>query len=81
MEDLRRRLADKELDVTLTDRARDYVVDQAFDPAYGARPLKRFLQSRVETLIARKMIAGEIAPRSTIVVDYDGKELTASSQK
>ncbi|MCI1951840.1 MAG: ATP-dependent chaperone ClpB [Clostridiales bacterium] len=81
MEDLRRRLADKELDVTLTDRARDYVVDQAFDPAYGARPLKRFLQSKVETLIARKMIAGEIAPRSTIVVDYDGKELTASSQK
>ena len=81
MEDLRRRLADKELGVTLTDRARDYVVDQAFDPAYGARPLKRFLQSRVETLIARKMIAGEIAPRSTIVVDYDGKELTASSQK
>ncbi len=81
MKDLRRRLADKELDVTLTDRARDYVVDQAFDPAYGARPLKRFLQSRVETLIARKMIAGEIAPRSTIVVDYDGKELTASSQK
>ncbi|CAB1238983.1 protein disaggregation chaperone [Ruminococcaceae bacterium BL-4] len=81
MEDLRRRLVDKELDVTLTDRARDYVVDQAFDPAYGARPLKRFLQSRVETLIARKMIAGEIAPRSTIVVDYDGKELTASSQK
>ena len=81
MKDLRRRLADKELDVTITDRARDYVVDQAFDPAYGARPLKRFLQSRVETLIARKMIAGEIAPRSTIVVDYDGKELTASSQK
>ena len=77
---LRRRLADKELDVKLTDSARNYVVDQGFDPVYGARPLKRFLQSKVETLIAKKMIAGEVAPRSTIVVDYNGHELTADSE-
>jgi ATP-dependent Clp protease ATP-binding subunit ClpB len=77
---LRRRFADKELDVKLTDSARNYVVDQGFDPVYGARPLKRFLQSKVETLIAKKMIAGEVAPRSTIVVDYNGHELTADSE-
>lgn len=76
---LRRRLADRELNVELTDTARTYVVEQGYDPVYGARPLKRFLQSKVETLIAKKMIAGDIAPRSTIVVDYNGQTLTAKT--
>ncbi|WOC33386.1 MULTISPECIES: ATP-dependent chaperone ClpB [Caproicibacterium] len=76
---LRRRLADRELDVGLTDAARAYVVEQGYDPVYGARPLKRFLQSKVETLIAKKMIAGDLAPRSTIRIDYDGKQLTAGT--
>ncbi|MDD3260960.1 MAG: ATP-dependent chaperone ClpB [Oscillospiraceae bacterium] len=80
IEALRHRLQEKELDVRLTDTARTYVVDQGYDPVYGARPLKRFIQSKVETLLAKKIIEGDFAPRSTIVVDYDGHELTASAE-
>lgn len=76
---LRRRLADKELDVQLTDAARAYIVDQGYDPVYGARPLKRYIQSHVETLLAKKIIAGEVPPRSTVTVDYDGRQLLASA--
>ncbi len=78
LEDLRRRLRDKQLDVQLTDRAKQYIVDAGYDPVYGARPLKRFLQSRVETLIARKIIAEDLHHGSVIEVDYDGNALTAS---
>ena len=80
MKDLNSRLHDKQLSVTLTPAARDYVVDQGYDPVYGARPLKRFLQSRVETLIARMIIGQDLAPRTRIVVDYDGAQLTAAPQ-
>ena len=79
MESLRHRLADRELDVKLTDAARQYIVDQGYDPVFGARPLKRVLQSKVETLLAKKIIAGDIAPRSTITVDYDGHELVTTT--
>lgn len=79
MESLRRRLVDRELDVKLTDAARQYIVDQGYDPVFGARPLKRVLQSKVETLLAKKIIAGDIAPRSTITVDYDGHELVTTT--
>ena len=78
LEDLRKRLRDKQLDVQLTDRAKQYIVDAGYDPVYGARPLKRFLQSRVETLIARKIIAEDLHHGSVIEVDYDGDALTAS---
>ena len=61
----------------MTDTAKDLVIESAYDPVYGARPLKRFLQSRVETLIARKMIAEDIAPESTITVDVRDGALTA----
>ena len=61
----------------LTAAAKEYVVAQGYDPVYGARPLKRFIQSKVETLIARLIIRAELAPRTTIVVDYDGHQLTA----
>jgi ATP-dependent Clp protease ATP-binding subunit ClpB len=54
-------------------------VDQGYDPVFGARPLKRVLQSKVETLLAKKIIAGDIAPRSTITVDYDGHELVTTT--
>ncbi len=74
--DLERRLEDKQLHVRLTERAKDYVADQGFDPIFGARPLRRFLQRKVETLIARTLIAKEITPFSTFVVDYDGEGLT-----
>ncbi|MBQ4297870.1 MAG: ATP-dependent chaperone ClpB [Clostridia bacterium] len=72
---LARRLEDRRLSLTLTDAAKDYVIDSAYDPIYGARPLKRFLQSHVETLIAKKMIAEDLRPESTLTVDYDGTGL------
>ena len=60
--------------------AKDYVIDTAYDPMYGARPLKKFLQSSVETLIARKIISEDIAPETTIVIDYDGTSLVAKTE-
>ncbi len=71
VEALNRRLADRQLTVRLTDAALDAVIDQGFDPVYGARPLKRFLQSRVETLIARRIIAADVAPGQVLTVDVD----------
>ena len=81
LNDLRRRLKDKQLDVQLTDRAKTYVVDAGYDPVYGARPLKRFLQSKIETLIARIIIGQDLHHGSVITVDYNGNELTASVSK
>ena len=80
MNDLRKRLADKQLDVVLTDAAKNYIVDEGYDPVYGARPLKRFLQRKVETLIGRMIIADEVRPNSTLVVDYDGEKLIVTDQ-
>ena len=68
---LNERLKDRQLQVTLTPEAMERVIDQGFDPVYGARPLKRFLQSRVETLIARRIIAADVQPGQTLVVDVD----------
>lgn len=76
--DLDHRLEDKQLHVRLTERAKLYVADQGFDPVFGARPLRRFLQRKVETLIARALIAEEVTPFSTFVVDYDGEALSVS---
>ena len=75
--DLTTRLADKRISVRVTDSAKDYIIDTAYDPIYGARPLKRFIGSAVETLVARKMIAENLAPDTEITVDFDGKNLTA----
>ena len=72
---LNRRLADKQLRVVLTPEAKTYVIDNGYDPLYGARPLRRFLQHTVETLVGRKMIADEVAPGSTLTVDCVGGEL------
>lgn len=71
------RLLKKRLYLEITDEAKNYVIDAAYDPMYGARPLKKFLQSRVETLIARKIISEDIAPDTVITVDYNGSELIA----
>ena len=76
IDDLQKRLADKQLRVELTPAAKEFVADSGYDPVYGARPLKRFLQSKVETLIAKRIIAGNIRPRSTLVIDSDGKTLS-----
>ena len=67
--DLSHRMAEKQIKVVLTDSAKDYVVDSAYDPIYGARPLKRFLQAKVETLLARRLIAEDVAPDTTLTVD------------
>jgi ATP-dependent Clp protease ATP-binding subunit ClpB len=74
--DLSRRLAEKQLSVEVTERAKQYIVDCGYDPVYGARPLKRYLQSNVETLIARKIIGGGVSRGDTLRVDYDGEALT-----
>ncbi len=57
------------------------MIEEGFDPNYGARPLKRFLQSRVETLIARKMIAEDLEPGSRLTVDFDGEKLMVEVTK
>ena len=67
--DLAQRLESRHINIHITDKAKDLIIESAYSPIYGARPLKRFLQSRVETLIARRMIAEDIAPESTIVID------------
>ena len=75
--DLQKRMAQKQLTVTLTDAAKDYLIAKGYDPIYGARPLKRLLQTEVETLLARWIIAEDPAPDTHITVDYDGTKLTA----
>ena len=78
--DLKKRLESKQLKLEVTESAYNYLVDNGFDPVYGARPLKRFIQSNLETLIARKIIAEDLAPDTVITVDYDGKELKATAK-
>ena len=75
LDSLNHRLADKQLKVELTPAAKAYVIDNGYDPLYGARPLRRFLQHTVETLISRKLIADEVLPDTTLVVDCQGDQL------
>ncbi len=75
MKDLQKRLSEKQLYVELTDKAKEYIVNQGYDPIYGARPMKRLLQSRVETLIARKIISDDLVPNTKLIVDYNGNDL------
>lgn len=69
LKDLRGRLSDKQLKLEVTDKAKEYIIDHGFDPAFGARPLKRYIQGNVETLIARKIIAADIGDDKTLHVD------------
>lgn len=71
MKDLNTRLADKQLKCELTERAKNYIIETGYDPAFGARPLKRLVQRHVETLLARKIIADEVEPGTTLTVDVD----------
>ena len=79
MKDLNRRLEDREIKIELTDQAGEFVVEQGYDPVYGARPLKRYLQKHVETLAARVILGDEIHTGSTIVIDVseEGDKLIA----
>lgn len=71
MKDLNGRLADKQLKCELTERAKNYIIETGYDPAFGARPLKRLVQRHVETLLARKIIGDEVEPGTTLTVDVD----------
>lgn len=73
--DLNNRLADRQIKIELTENARNYLIDNGYDAVYGARPLKRFVQKELETLIARKILEQVIVPKSNVEVDYDGKTL------
>ena len=77
LEELNERLADRELSLELTDAARTFIADHGFDPVYGARPLKRYMQKHVETLAAKLILGGEISTGATIVIDVEGDGLTA----
>lgn len=75
IKDLENRLEDKSIGLELTKEAKDYLIDNGYDEIYGARPLKRFVQKKLETLIARRIIEGKIKPNTKIVVDYTNNEL------
>ena len=78
MADLNRRLADQDITLELTDAAKDYIIEGGYDPTYGARPLKRFLQKNVETLAARMILSGDIGAEDTILIDVSDGRLTAA---
>ena len=75
VKDINRRIEDKEISLTVTDRALDYIVEKAYDPVYGARPLKRYLQKNVETLLAKKMLADEVAVGDVLSLDVGNDAL------
>ena len=72
---LGKRLEDKQLEISVTPAAKDYIVEQGYDPIYGARPLKRFIQSKLETLIARAIISDRLKPNTTVTVDCENDQL------
>ncbi|WP_443770930.1 ATP-dependent chaperone ClpB [Anaerostipes sp.] len=81
VKDLNRRLSDKELTVELTPKAKDYIADHGYEPMYGARPLKRYLQKSVETLAARLILSDGVDAEDTILIDVENGELTAKVKK
>lgn len=81
MADLNSRLVDREITIKLTESAKQHIIDQGYDQVYGARPLKRYLQKNVETLVARMILAGSVSTQSAIVIDYDGTALVAGNER
>ena len=78
--DVNKRLADRELSIRLTDAAKQFVVENGYDPVYGARPLKRYIQKNVETLAARLILSDGVRAGDTIVLDEAGGKLTAAAE-
>ena len=78
---LKERLAEKRIGLEVTESAKNYIAEQGYDPVYGARPLKRYLQHSVETMLAKKMIANEFGQGDTAIVDFDGEGLTIYARK
>jgi ATP-dependent Clp protease ATP-binding subunit ClpB len=83
LERLRMRLAERKIEIELTDKARDYFAEKGYDPVYGARPLRRMIQRELETALGRKLIAGEVRDGSRVVIDAgpQGLEITAGEPK
>lgn len=79
LDGLRKRLEDKQLELEVTDEAKEFIAKEGYDPIYGARPLKRYIQSKLETLIARTMIANDLDSFTTIKVDSDGEKLSLTT--
>ena len=79
LSDLSKRLSEKQLRISVTEKAKDYIIAAAYDPIYGARPMKRYLQSRLETLVARKIISEDLSPETVIKIDERDGELVALS--
>ena len=79
--DLNKRLKDQELSIELTKAAKDYIIEGGYDPVYGARPLKRYVQKYVETLTAKLILSGDISTDSRIILDVENGELTAHAEK
>ncbi|MBQ7862581.1 MAG: AAA family ATPase, partial [Clostridia bacterium] len=73
--DLNKRLKDKQVNVKVSDNAKQFIIDSAYDPTYGARPLKRFIQSKIETLLARAIIGGNVEPETTLEIDCENSAL------
>ena len=78
LKDVNKRLEEKEISIQLTDAAKDYIVEHGYDPVYGARPLKRFLQKHVETLAAKIILSGEIASQDNILIDVEDNRLVGT---
>ena len=78
--DLNRRLEDKQITVELTPAAKEEVIQAAYDPVYGARPLRRYLQHTVETLLAQRILRGDVLPGQTLVCDEQNGELVISAK-
>ena len=81
LKDLEKRLADKQITLRVTDKAKDHIIECGYDPLYGARPLKRYIQQKLETLIARAIIGDQLRTSGVAVVDYDGNQLTLTQQE
>lgn len=75
VEGLKKRLADRSLKLCITDKAKELIIERGYDPLYGARPLRWYLQSSVETLLARAILSGDLAAGSTLTVDVENDEL------
>ncbi len=80
LRDINRRLGSQQLKVALTDNARSFIIDEAYDPQFGARPLRRYIQHNVETLIAKKIIAGQAVAGDTLLVDLSDGSLSVTAQ-
>ena len=76
LNELRGRLAEKQLSLAVTDAAKDFIVENGYDPVYGARPLRRYIQHELETLIARAIVENRFAAGSVVTVDVENGALT-----